>query len=249
MDMEADLGIDSIKRVEILGAMEERVPGLPAVEAEALAELRTLGQIVELMSTKQTSAIETSPIATEDKKKADRVELENTPVKLVSLPAPDELDFIISKDRPVIVTDEGTALTVEVVNALSEDGWKVILWEFPPKLINKEKRKLPKGIEVVLQDKTGKKAIDTVFDRIRSEHGSPGGFIHLHPQPAGNGLFSDQENQLVKQVFLIAGSIKPDLNQVDPASRRIFLAVTRTDGSLGIKNSSLSRKVVVFPDW
>jgi acyl carrier protein len=47
MDMEADLGIDSIKRVEILGAMEERVPGLPAVEAEALAELRTLGQIVD----------------------------------------------------------------------------------------------------------------------------------------------------------------------------------------------------------
>jgi len=237
MDMEADLGIDSIKRVEILGAMEERVPGLPAVEAEALAELRTLGQIVELMSTKQTSASETAPIVTEDKKKADRVELENTPVKLVSLPAPDELDFIISKDRPVIVTDEGTALTVEVVNALSEDGWKVILWEFPPNLVNKEKRKLPKGIEVVLQDKTGKKAIDTAFDRIRSEHGSPGGFIHLHPQPADNGLFSDQENLLVKQVFLIAGSIKPDLNQVDPASRRIFLAVTRTDGYLGIKNS------------
>lgn len=237
MDMEADLGIDSIKRVEILGAMEERVPGLPAVEAEALAELRTLGQIVELMSTKQTPASETAPIVSEDKKKADRVELENTPVKLVSLPAPDELDFIISKDRPLIVTDEGTALTVEVVNALSEDGWKVILWEFPPKLINKEKRKLPKGIEVVLQDKTGKKAIDTAFDRIRSEHGSPGGFIHLHPQPADNGLFSDKENQLVKQVFLIAGSIKPDLNQVDPASRRIFLAVTRTDGFLGIKNN------------
>ena len=237
MDMEADLGIDSIKRVEILGAMEERVPGLPAVEAESLAELRTLGQIVELMSTNQTSAKETGPMESEDKKKVDRVELENTPVKLVSLPAPDNLDFVISKDRPVIVTDEGTALTVEVVNALSEDGWKVILWDFPQNLVSKEKRKLPKGIEVVPQDKTGKKAIDTAFDRIRSEHGSPGGFIHLHPQPADNGLFSDRENQLVKQVFLIAGAIKPDLNQVDPASRRIFLAVTRTDGSLGIKNS------------
>ncbi len=239
MDMEADLGIDSIKRVEILGAMEERVPGLPAVEAEALAELRTLGQIVELMSTKQTSASETAPIASEDKKKADLVELENTPVKLVSLPTPDELDFIISKDRPVIVTDEGTALTVEVVKALSEDGWKVVLWDFPKILIDKEKRKLPKDIKIVLQDETGKEAIDAVFDSIRSEHGSPGGFIHLHPQPADNGLFSDRESQLVKQVFLIAGSIKPDLNQGDPASRRIFLAVTRTDGSLGIKNSKL----------
>ena len=41
MDMEADLGIDSIKRVEIMGVMEERVPGMPPVEAETLAELRT----------------------------------------------------------------------------------------------------------------------------------------------------------------------------------------------------------------
>ena len=47
MDMEADLGIDSIKRVEILGAMQERFPQLPKIDPEALAELRTLGQITE----------------------------------------------------------------------------------------------------------------------------------------------------------------------------------------------------------
>ena len=46
MDMEADLGIDFIKRVEILGALQERHPGLPKVEPQALAELRTLSQIV-----------------------------------------------------------------------------------------------------------------------------------------------------------------------------------------------------------
>ena len=47
MDMEADLGIDSIKRVEILGAMQERFPGLPAVEPAALSELHTLQQIMD----------------------------------------------------------------------------------------------------------------------------------------------------------------------------------------------------------
>jgi hypothetical protein len=31
MDIEADLGIDSIKRVEILSALEEKMPELPAV--------------------------------------------------------------------------------------------------------------------------------------------------------------------------------------------------------------------------
>ncbi len=50
MDMEADLGIDSIKRVEILGAMQMRFPELPKIEAAVLGELRTLGQIVETMS-------------------------------------------------------------------------------------------------------------------------------------------------------------------------------------------------------
>ena len=50
MDMEADLGIDSIKRVEILGAMQERFPELPKADAAMLAEMRTLGQITEYMS-------------------------------------------------------------------------------------------------------------------------------------------------------------------------------------------------------
>ena len=49
MDMEADLGIDSIKRVEILGALQDQHPDLPDVETEALAELRTLAQILDYM--------------------------------------------------------------------------------------------------------------------------------------------------------------------------------------------------------
>jgi acyl carrier protein len=49
MDMEADLGIDSIKRVEILGALQEQHPGLPEVESDLLAELRTLRQVIDYM--------------------------------------------------------------------------------------------------------------------------------------------------------------------------------------------------------
>ena len=46
MEMEADLGIDSIKRVEILGTMMDLYPNLPEMNPEELAELKTLGQIV-----------------------------------------------------------------------------------------------------------------------------------------------------------------------------------------------------------
>jgi malonyl CoA-acyl carrier protein transacylase/NAD(P)-dependent dehydrogenase (short-subunit alcohol dehydrogenase family) len=49
MDLEADLGIDSIKRVEILAAIEEKVPGLPKVASDQMGALRTLGQIVEAL--------------------------------------------------------------------------------------------------------------------------------------------------------------------------------------------------------
>jgi len=49
MDMEADLGIDSIKRIEILVAMQEQFPDLPKLDPEDLGELRTLGQIIEQM--------------------------------------------------------------------------------------------------------------------------------------------------------------------------------------------------------
>ncbi len=51
MDLEADLGVDSIKRVEILSAMRERQPGLPEVDAETMGALKTLGQVVAALGT------------------------------------------------------------------------------------------------------------------------------------------------------------------------------------------------------
>ncbi|WP_245545776.1 SDR family NAD(P)-dependent oxidoreductase [Nocardia higoensis] len=47
MDLEADLGVDSIKRVQVIGALQERFPNLPNLGPEQLGTLRTLDQIVE----------------------------------------------------------------------------------------------------------------------------------------------------------------------------------------------------------
>ena len=49
MQLDADLGIDSIKRVEILSALQDRVPTLPSVSPEVLGTLRSLRAIVELI--------------------------------------------------------------------------------------------------------------------------------------------------------------------------------------------------------
>ncbi|MEO1338703.1 MAG: phosphopantetheine-binding protein, partial [Myxococcota bacterium] len=47
MNLEADLGIDSIKRVEILSALRTAMPELPEVDPAALGALQTLGEIAE----------------------------------------------------------------------------------------------------------------------------------------------------------------------------------------------------------
>ena len=49
MNLEGDLGIDSIKRVEILAAVQDQAPGMPAVDAARMGALKTLGEIVDYM--------------------------------------------------------------------------------------------------------------------------------------------------------------------------------------------------------
>ncbi|MFD9022126.1 phosphopantetheine-binding protein, partial [Streptomyces sp. NPDC059570] len=63
MDVEADLGIDSIKRVEIMGVMQERFGGGVAAGPEQLAELRTLRDIVDFMASSASSSAAPAPQA------------------------------------------------------------------------------------------------------------------------------------------------------------------------------------------
>jgi acyl carrier protein len=54
MDIEADLGIDSIKRVEILSTLRERMPGLPEIPADELSALKTLQDIIDFIDKNQS---------------------------------------------------------------------------------------------------------------------------------------------------------------------------------------------------
>jgi acyl transferase domain-containing protein/NAD(P)-dependent dehydrogenase (short-subunit alcohol dehydrogenase family) len=64
MALDADLGIDSIKRVEILSALQERLPDAPAVRSEHLASLRTLGDIATFLAGNRSQPPERRPAAT-----------------------------------------------------------------------------------------------------------------------------------------------------------------------------------------
>ncbi len=50
MDLEGELGVDSIKQVEILSTIREQMPELPEIDPERLVELRTIAAIAEMVS-------------------------------------------------------------------------------------------------------------------------------------------------------------------------------------------------------
>ncbi|MGL5876732.1 MAG: acyltransferase domain-containing protein, partial [Xenococcaceae cyanobacterium] len=65
MDMEADLGIDSIKRVEILGALQEAMPDLPQPNLEDLGDLHTLNQIIEYLRSFDGAKVDSREVETQ----------------------------------------------------------------------------------------------------------------------------------------------------------------------------------------
>ncbi|PRW63502.1 type I polyketide synthase [Actinopolyspora mortivallis] len=50
MELTSDLGLDSIKRVEILSALREQVPDLPEVDAAELGKMRSLSDVLTTLS-------------------------------------------------------------------------------------------------------------------------------------------------------------------------------------------------------
>src|SRR5262249_53193665 len=56
MALDADLGIDSIKRVEILSALQEKIPDAPTVKPEHVGTLHTLRDIVNFLGAVEPEA-------------------------------------------------------------------------------------------------------------------------------------------------------------------------------------------------
>ena len=121
MELESDLGIDSIKRVEILSAMRERAPGLPEVNASEMAALRTLGQIVDYMAGRSGKApaprAEEAPVVATKSSAIQRFVLVEEPARPCGL----VMSGLLGAHR-VMVTDDGGGVALEVARALNERG-------------------------------------------------------------------------------------------------------------------------------
>ncbi len=129
MDLESDLGIDSIKRVEILSAVRRAVSDLPEVDAVELGKLRTLGEIVDrLRATPKTAAPETAPLEAAPLETATSAEppagdhgLARHAVRLVATPAP---GFSLAglRNGRLAVTNDGRGVAAQVAARLVAAG-------------------------------------------------------------------------------------------------------------------------------
>ncbi|UFS70031.1 SDR family oxidoreductase [Geomonas sp. RF6] len=147
MALDADLGIDSIKRVEILSTLQETLPGAPAIGPEHLGELRTLGDIVGHLSggaaappvaaaesaaaaPEAPAEVEASPAVTEEVVPAPVFAADSVlPVERSSaVVVPLELTpaaSSIATHGECWVTDDGSPFSAELCTALSATGLTV----------------------------------------------------------------------------------------------------------------------------
>ena len=63
MDLEGELGVDSIKQVEILSTLRERMPDLPEIDPEQLVELRTISAIAAMIDASNAGTPQTAASA------------------------------------------------------------------------------------------------------------------------------------------------------------------------------------------
>ncbi|MBD2438554.1 type I polyketide synthase [Nostoc sp. FACHB-110] len=231
MDMEADLGIDSIKRVEILGAMQETYPNLPKPNVEDLGDLRTIGQIVEYLQR----------LVAGEKKKPDSnwnfqpvQVIENVarrPAQLKILPLPDSLEFSLPEGHICLITDDGSLTTSHLVQTLCDRGWKVVVLSFPQAIIAQQ-APLPAGVERITLADMSEELLQHKLSAIATNIGTIGSFIHIHPQAV------EQDKAIVKHIFFVAKHLKKALTETANYTRSSFLTVVRLDGAFGLEHNT-----------
>jgi polyketide-type polyunsaturated fatty acid synthase PfaA len=251
MDMEADLGIDSIKRVEILGTVQDELPGLPELNPEDLAECRTLGEIVSYMQTKLPAASAVAAVSTGSTSlstitpalSVNKIEIDATTlpphseVALKKLPAADKLANCFSVASCIVITDDGhnAGLLAEKLNA---KGLTVAVIR-NPQTISVAHSPLSSDIKSYTLSSIDDGQIAKVIADIKADMGAEhaiAGFVHLQPQAIVNSgeLMSCTvaAKAAVDNAFLWAKHLHTEFAK-PTSSRLCYFTVSRLDGGFG----------------
>ena len=237
-DMEADLGIDSIKRVEILGALRTEFPVLPQADPEAFAEVHTLGQIVEYLTAGEKKSKNPESVSVTIPLVADST-IPRGVVNLKLLPQPDERVLNLPTGAICLLTDNGTRETGAVAQDLLGRGWKVVVLSFPGAIVA-PRLKLPEGVERVSLADMSEDQLQHQLETIAQQYGPVAAMVHLNPPYAdtGNELYSESEKQLIRHIFLLAKHLKEPLTQAARKAGAAFIVVAHLDGQFGLGESA-----------
>ena len=143
MNLDSDLGIDSIKRVEILSALQDKLPDLPTVSADDLAALQTLQQIIEYMNEQTVSIGETVKEVVNATQESDSVEpkeesnIIRSIVKLIDCEQEGRKQIDFNKDKEIWITKDKAGLAVKLGVLLTCKGYKTKVVSTDQKASNK----------------------------------------------------------------------------------------------------------------
>jgi acyl transferase domain-containing protein/NAD(P)-dependent dehydrogenase (short-subunit alcohol dehydrogenase family)/ribosomal protein L12E/L44/L45/RPP1/RPP2 len=231
--IEADLGIDSIKRVEILTAFQQlcaaeqtQVQGI----MEKLTSARTLREIADrIASALGGAAAVPGPAPSAPTPQVPRFIL--TPVPKPRRQAKPEY----FRGRVCLITDDETGIAAGIADELIRAGERALLLRHSPDAT------IGAG-NVFTTDLTDAAAVESLVGTIRHQHGPIGAVIHLLPLRA-NGNFAkytlpewrDTVRLDVRSLYLLARAAESDLKQTGREGGALFAAVTARGGEFGLR--------------
>lgn len=131
MTLDNDLGIDSIKRVEILSTLQEQLPTAPKIESQHLGQLHTLEHIVAHLAAGETTSA-AAEAASNDAEvrpntlvRASRKPIERMLVERVSIREHNAEPVSVARDLPIWITADQGGLAKGLQKQLKEKGYKV----------------------------------------------------------------------------------------------------------------------------
>jgi NAD(P)-dependent dehydrogenase (short-subunit alcohol dehydrogenase family)/acyl carrier protein len=231
--IEADLGIDSIKRVEILTALQQR--STPAEQAqiqaamEKLTSARTLREIAErIAAAVGQSAAPPAPAAAP-------VEVPRFILTTTEKPRSQSKPQYYP-GRVCLITDDETGLASALADELKRNGEQALLLRHSPDAT------ISAG-DVFTTDLADPAQVESLIGAIRQQYNRPiGAIIHLLPlraaQPALQSSFTEWRDLVrldVRSLYVLARATENDLKQTGRAGGALFAAITARGGAFGLQ--------------
>ncbi len=215
MDIEADLGIDSIKRVEILSTMEAKMPGLPQIGPEMMGSLKTLGQIVDFLAGTGQAAAAPPRIEPAANEPATGQDMSVLPARSIMRPVNTPFNrgtaISLPDGKKVWITSDNAELAAELAKQFTSRG-------IPAGLIDAEKR-----------------------NDIIAGHQDAAACGSLILTAGGTGADQAQVavTELIETNFRLAKAVAPHLPTDGKGTSGFFATLTDLDGAFGFLNDRI----------